>query len=321
MSTDKLRVLLVTTWRTACGVAETAAYLKESVEAVDPTIEIAPNADALDPMYTPENDLVHLNYHAALHSRWTPAWIRRVQEAGSKVLVTYHDSGVPNSDQCKSVCAAADYFIVHEPYDDLPAHGETLRMGVSGWPVPTDYLWRNTTRPILGTVGFPFPWKNYDELARLTAQLGWGLLLIAPTATQAQAEAWQRINPFVTVQRTFVDRDEVVAMLARCDATAFLYTCANTGQSGAILQGIAARKPVIALRSCRQFLALREDRLGFDAIHWADDFDDVRAMLLTMPIGVGPDAGIVALAEQESWKRVGARYAAIYRALAEGRQP
>lgn len=321
-----MNVLLVTTWKTDCGIAEHSALLKHATEAVD--IQILPYAEGLDPTVVvsredwinPRDAIVHLNYHAALHSRWAPEWIRRIQAYGVKVLVTYHDSGVPNSDQCKAVCAAADYFVVHEPYDDLPPNGEYLRMGVPALDDHVPYLGRERWKkaypdqPFLGSVGFPFPWKNYDELAKITAKVGWGLFLIAPRATSEQIDHWRSLNPYVVVRNDFLCRKEVVRLLHDCDATATMYTCANTGQSGAILQCIAARKPVFALETCRQFRALYMDPLANKYIRWCKDFTQFEQRLSNVQIG-RVDSGMVALAEQESWTTVGKRYAEIYRML------
>lgn len=315
-----IRVGLVTTWGTACGIAEHSAVLKQSVERLDPLVELVPMPEALDPDALEGSlavmDLLHLNYHAALHSRWTPERIARVQSLGIPVTVTYHDTGVPNSEQCQRIVDAADATIVHEPFDDLPAHKAVyIRMGVPDWPDTSIRQLRFRQRPVLGTVGFPFPWKNYDELCRVTAAAGWALQLIAPNHTASDKMRWESFNQHVEVY-DFVNRREAVELLAGCDATAFCYTCANTGQSGAILQGIAARKPVIAFSSaiCRQFRALYMDRLGRDTIRWADSFDHVREMLQTIQ-PARFDAGIVALAEQESWYRVAGRYLGIWRSL------
>lgn len=319
-----LRVRLVTTWETACGIAEHAAMLKAAVEGVDPAITIVPDAEALDPttLLLPAwrgtdpsvPSIVHLNYQAALHARWDAAAIRSLRAAGSRVIVTYHDTGVPNSDQCKAICDAADAVVVHEPCDDLPAAKVRYwRMGVPAAPMSGPSLLYD--RPYLGTVGFPFPWKCYDALARVTAANGWGLLLLAPTATPEQIAVWQTINPATIVCAAFLPQAEVIARLNACDATAFTYVCHNTGQSGAILQGIAARKPVIALRTCRQMRALAMDALGEEAICWAETFEDVGAYLRHLPLG-RMDAGIVALAHQERWDGpggLGERYAQLYR--------
>lgn len=331
-----MRTLIVSTWRTPCGIAEHTEMLMDAVRASgfqgpDDVYSVSP--ELLDPAapwpFIP--DVLHLNYHAALHSRWTPDTIAQVKALGCKVLVTYHDTGVPNSDQCKAVCEEADYFVVHEPVDDLPAHGEYLRMGVPEWTgrwvfdetvtLPRDPLLDPQypyvclgRRPVLGSIGFPFPWKCYDELAKVTRACGWGLLLIAPGATADDAKRWQQINPWLGVLPTFTHRSVAISLLAGCDATAFTYVCHNTGQSGAILQGIAARKPVFALETCRQFRALYADPLANKYIRWCSDFTQLAQRLSNVQLG-RVDCGIVALAEQESWTKVGARYAQIYRSL------
>jgi hypothetical protein len=334
MSTGKagrtLRVLLVTTWGTACGIAEHSMMLKAAVEGVDPAVEIVPEPEALNPftkLTLPGTfDVLHLNYQASLHSRWTPLVIQawKAEHPAVPVVVTYHDTGVPNSDQCKAICDAADAVVVHEPFDDLPVGKVRYwRMGVPAavdWVLPTLTLDLRLTRPVLGTVGFPFPWKCYDELCRVTAANGWGLLLLAPGATREQVQQWQTLNPYGQGFTQFLPQAEVIARLQACDATAFTYVGHNTGQSGAILQGIAARKPVIALRTCRQMRALALDPLGEETICWAETFEEVGGYLRHLPLG-RMDAGIVALAHQERWDGPGGRgeqYARLYREVCGG---
>jgi hypothetical protein len=308
-----MRVLLVTSWNAACGVSEHSRELKAAVEVADPTIRISPSTAALDPLagdWT-DVDLIHLNYHGALHSRWTPEVIAQVDRP---IVVTYHDTGVPNSDRCKAVCAAADAFVVHEPYDDLPGNGRYWRMGVPDRPAGVVSIGR---RPRLGSIGFPFPWKHFDLLAEITARLGWDLRLIAPTATEAQCTGWRQANPRTEVYRDFLPHDQALAYLAACDATAFPYVCHNTGQSGAILQGVAARKPVIAFSTCRQFRALYADPVGRRAIRWAETVEDLERHLFYLQLA-RVDPATVALAEQDSWTRLGQKYAALYREVVGG---
>lgn len=343
-----MKVLLVTS-EGACGIAEHSALLKAAVEAADPTIEIVANAEALDPMEVSLHgyDLVHLNYQAALHSRWRPDQIEYSRrEFKIPFVLTYHDTGVPNSDQCKALHAVADAFVVHEPAEDLPGaiywrqgvpamqprvvYGAdaSFRGGALALPVQPnrDFCFKQySAQPVLGTVGFPFPWKNYDLLATVTAAAGWALVLLAPTATPAQVSSWQRANPYTLVRTDFVPREAVVAHLAGCDASAFLYTCANTGTSGAIRQGLAARKPVLAAPPgvCRQFrdlaLAYGDPSTRSSPITWVVPEPD-RLVLALRQLAIGRvDPNVAFVAEQDSWARLGARYAGLYRKLHEGR--
>jgi len=316
-----MRVLLVTTWGTACGIAEHSAMLTDAVEQADPSIDMLPDVAALDPAHVDvtEVEVVHLNYHAALHSRWWPEHIAQLRRR-VPVVVTYHDSGVPNSDQCKAIVDAADAAVVHEPFDDLPAEKTRYwRMGVPEWTRPPQSL--RDDKPLLGTIGFPNAWKNYDALCDITKAAGWDLLLLAPGATVEQVAEWQRRQPEVIVHPEFVERAKAISLLAGCDATAFLYTCAFAGQSGALLLGIAARKPVLALSSCRQFRALYEDTLGHRAIRWYENFDQITfglELLASIPSTQKRDTHrIRQLAKKESWQRLGAKYAQLYREVAQ----
>lgn len=283
-----------------CGIAEHSAYLREALAPFD-DIQLRGNPASLDPAWlftttmSPMPQIVHLNYHAALHSRWQPQHVEDLQTHGIKVVITYHDTGVPNSQQCRDLYAVADAFVVHEPCKDLPkAH--YWRQGIPGRQLPYAYL--ETRRPIVGTVGFDFPWKNFSLLAEAAALAGWSHEIIGGTDQ-------------------FLPREDVVARLSGCDATAFLYNCHNTGTSGAIRQGIAARKPVIASRFPfgRQFRDLQEDDLGNRVITWVEPTLEQVVEALSR-VKIAPlDAGMVRLAERDSWARLGQKYAQLYRGL------
>lgn len=331
-----MKVRLVTTWNQPCGIAEHSAMLKEAVEAADPSIEITPDYGALDPFALDITgaDVLHLNYHAALHSRYTPDVIAEIQrETRLPVVVTYHDtigeispaelraSGDHRLDRLEQLSQIADALVVHESCEGLGIDdGEDHHYWRMGVPAPLSPLqrlplaWRD--QPILGSIGFPFPWKNVEQLALITRRIGWALLLIAPGVTPAQADEWRRLNPDVTIFPAFLPRAHALSLLSACDATAFPYTGGGTGQSGAILQGIAARKPVIALSTCRQFRALYFDPLGREAIRWCSDFEELAYALRTISIE-RCDPGIVALAEQDSWAKLGHKYATLYHTVSQ----
>src|SRR5258708_36907813 len=94
-----LKALLVTTWNIPCGISEHSAYLKASVEAADLGIEITPSPIALDPSIWSLNTIpggphiIHLNYHRALHSRWTAEMTKTVKiSSGLPLVITFHDT-------------------------------------------------------------------------------------------------------------------------------------------------------------------------------------------------------------------------------------
>lgn len=329
-----MRVTLVTTWDRACGISEHSFYLKQALEQADPTLQITVERDlhphavlvqrGLDDPDTPAPDWpdwIILNYHAALHSQWHPEHVQHVQARGAKVLVIYHDSGVPSTNQCLDLYRVADAFVVHEHCPDLPK-AIYLRQGVpeavSPWWHPrgtAQGCWPGL-RPIVGSIGFPFPWKHYDLLADASEMAGWALLLIAPGATADQVNHWGALNPHSEILTHFMDRHYALAYLTGCDATAFLYGTMNAGTSGAIRQGIAVRKPVIAseVAACRQFRDLVEDPVGRRAIQWVGDLsvDGVARALAGLTLGVDPR--VVHLAHQDRWGVYGARVAQVLRA-------
>ena len=323
-----MRVLLVTSWNTphGCGIEAHSRYLIDAVSQADPTITFVPSEEALDPKWAMNvvkvYDVVHLNYQAALHSRWTPQAITDLKEQFPqvKVLVTYHDTGVPNSDQCKGVIAASDAAVVHEAFDDLPK--EKTHYWRQGVVEPNGELgrrsWFWSARPTVGTVGHDFGWKNIDKLCELAKEVGWGVVFCTPQELSDERLAQLKaLNPWVRVH-SGLNVHTTIATLHECHVTAFLYVTHNTGTSGAIRLGIAARKPIIALRTCRQFRDLAEDLdnpLGRRVINWCDTMEDVRFKLRSLTLG-SFDAGICALAEQESWVHLAKKYANLYRQLA-----
>lgn len=331
-----MKVLLVTSVG-ACGIAEHSQMLMASVAAADPSIQIHSTGGVLEPraICTNDYDIVHLNYHAGLHSQWTPDEVRRVQNTrrnstttGTKVLITFHDTGVPNSSQCLNLYEVADTFVVHEPCEDLP-EAHYWRQGIPAARGAIQYGGRSRTekidycfkaywsQPVLGSVGFPFGWKGFDLLAQATARAGWALLLMTPRATPEDIERWTLWNPDSLIIPTFEPAETVVSHLSGCDATAFCYACANTGTSGAIRQGIAARKPVIASEfpAGRQMRDLQTDDLGSRVITWINP--DLTSLTRALSeVRIAPiDAGMVALATQDSWKSVGEKYARLYASL------
>ncbi len=213
--------------------------------------------------------------------------------------------------------------MVHEPCEGLPKQ-ILIRQGVPAAQSPYQYGPHKQygAQPILGTGGFAFPWKGFNELADVTAQCGWAYLVCSNNATEADEARWKASNPATLVIRGFLSTEALVSHLTGCDATAFCYACANSGTSGAIRLGLAARKPLIAFAGCRQFRDL--SRFDWydppplpldDRIRWCYGFDSLPQVLEQIPLQ-RVDPGIVAIAERDSWVRQGQKYAVIFQGLA-----
>lgn len=336
-----MNILAVSTYNTACGIADYCEQVKHAIEAVDPVHQVTPFTDLspaglLGPVVPQDFDILWLNYHAALHAAWDADAVRAAQKRGWKVAITYHDTYPENSDKCRALHAAADGFIVHEPVTDLPG-AVLIRHGIPAAASPWHYTTRGPrydpvdagpmerccfkaydTQPVLGTVGFNFPWKNFDRVAEATGRLGWALAVLSNNATEEDARRWASSNPDILIVREFLPQALAIGYLAGCDATLFAYECANAGTSGAIRQGIAARKPVLAF-PCRQFDDLRgaEEELGFNVITWLTrGWHDLPEALSTVSIGrVHP--AVMALAHTDGWPQQARKYLAVFEAARE----
>lgn len=290
-----------------------------AVGDADSLINQTVDAESLNPQDCFANwdsyDLTVLNYHRALHSRWTLDRVKALKEL-SKVVVVMHDTfGENPPDQLsQDLCKEASAFIVHEPCVGLEG-AIYWRMGVPEFNgLDAAVSLQHFQRPILGTIGFNFPWKNWNELAKITKRTGWGFLICCPEMSHEDEQSLRDLNPWLDIRRDLSTSD-AISVLHTCDATAFTNVCGNSGQSAAILMGIAARKPVIALSTCRQYRGIYQDPLGKRTIRWAESFEEVEAHLTVLDIGSRFDTGIVALAEQESWQGLGQKYSALYRSL------
>lgn len=301
-----MRILAVTSWGGACGIANYAEMLRDHLPA---DIEFVPCSEALDPLACQQDaDIIWLNYHRGLHSRWTPSC---VQALNKPCVITFHDTygEAPPDALTVALHDLADAFIVHEPCEGLPKQ-ILIRQGVLGWQEAWQF---DERRPLLGTCGFNFPWKNFDRLCQVTAEAGWAIYIQSNNATAEDEARWRALNPHLHTDRAYLTGPQIVSRLAGCDATAFPYECANSGTSGAIRLGIAARKPVLAFSGCRQFRDLKDD-FKPPQIRWCTDFDDLQFRLQRVPIQ-RCDPGVVYLAERDSWVRHGQRYADVFKSV------
>lgn len=323
MTPRRKDAVLVGPYGGQCGIGQYAEYLWENLRANDPGLKVDTEPD-LHPQAVLKLEtlprVVILNYQAALLSQWHPAHIKEVQTRGAKVLTIWHDSGVPNSDQCKAICAASDHFILHEPYEDLPAHGTYLRQGVPAWEDPA-YFWylrQQQVRegkwwfeqPVVGTVGLSLGYRNIDLLCKASYEAGWGVLVVASKATDDEVTNWTCYNPAAVIIREFLPKEHLVSYLAGCDATAQLTVTNNAGTSGAIRQCLAARKPLIAFKS-RQFRDL-EDEL---AIQWLDDGSINGVADALENSAMWDRLPIVRLAHRDSWTRAATVFGRLIRDL------
>jgi len=304
-----LKVLLVTSPNEACGIREHSELLKRYCPQVEHIItgpEVFTVAAGCD--------LVMIDHHAALHSQWTPEAVG-ILGLSMPVLVTQHDTfetvGIMSE---RGLPIFTGPVITHEKVSGYK-NALFLRQGVLG-------LDRAPAEPLafpnrVGTVGFDFPWKNFDLLAKVTKRLGLQCLIISPGMTKERVKELRAINPDTFVQTGFQPAEFVVSQLAECLATAFLYQCGNSGTSGAIRLGLSARRPVVAFQ-CRQF----KDLAGEGAVKFAASEQDLIEFLGVLKVSQSlQEAYSLAAkiqADTDSWENRGRDYWGVYKTLVGG---
>lgn len=332
-------VLFVTSPNPECGIWEHGEMLREALERVAPEFSlttIGPEEGlriSRNPGALWDYHLVVVNHQANLHAAWTPHVTRELmtpERAGMPVVVIQHDTfetreimlgrGLPD------FVGACSRLIVHERVGNLAFPGvHYIRQGIYTPiaelppPAPPAAL-SPAVRPTVGTVGFPFPWKNYDLLCKCARAAGWNVLLIAPGATVEQCVEWQGIfegaESTLEIVPQFLPREEVMQRLAACQATAFLYQTGNSGTSGAIRMGFAARRPVIAFKN-RQVLDLLATAVGRRAAMWCESEDAVVQALQELAgdaeTWIARQSWAAVLAEAESWDRQAVEIAGVFR--------
>lgn len=309
-----VRVLLVTSSRERCGIAEYGSMLTEAMRKTHPDVEfrpVGPNADAaldfVDSLAGTDAafDLVHVNHQAALHSSWATDHIAEIRTRFCPVVVTHHDTferlQILVDRGYSFFLDVANHVVIHEPMQ-LTSHGPWTYLRQ---PIPTATLSPMQHLPLtVGSVGFDFPWKNFPVLRDTADRAGW------------------RVDIFGG-DNDWVQRDVAIARLAGCHATAFLYQTGNSGTSAAIRLGLATRRPVIAF-PCRQFRDLCEadEPEVRDAVLWVRSEEE----LLTTLERLAKDAGgwcvisdrVAWLAKHDSWANGSEVYYQIYeRVLSE----
>jgi glycosyltransferase involved in cell wall biosynthesis len=244
-------VWLLTNLHEKCGVAEYGRDLRDELAkyyrlVVDDSLE--------------KVDLVLVNWHNA---RLTvePQHVRNWQRKGAKVVIILHNSfsGIRIGSADKDILATADAVVAHEPmvFDVAPKRFFYIKHGL-----PVVELYKKC-EDMIGTAGFPFPWKRMELVADVAKRLGVKCLIIAPKHEETDTEMLDQIEkymaPWVTIIREWLPKEKVVQLLSRCKLNIFWFQekslADQLGQSGSVLMGVAAGRPMI-LSNYRKFRVL-----------------------------------------------------------------
>jgi len=266
-----IRVGLVTNWQEACAVAEYANSLVTHVDDPEVEFKIITRPLTFERIMNEARDVDVLHFNVAwwLFDGITGDQWRAFRKRGKRVLITLHESYEPEIRSLGGLGPAADAIVVHEePSDGLawPEGFYYIPQGirlVEGLP-----KWNRLDREAykLGTLGFPFWWKNYRLTAKVARKLGLGFMFLMgkPKSDKVDLDAITQeileIHPEAEIVTGWQPYDYMVRRLSECVATVFPYNEAAKiyGVSAGVRMGMAAQRPIIVSKHAQQFKDLKK---------------------------------------------------------------
>lgn len=235
---SKIKVALVNSPVIECGLAE---YGRDLALELLKEFDLSVYARTEDQLR--DEQVVVINWHPA-RINVNAQIVSQLKQGGRKViLIEQNYSGGPCHD------FGNDLTVGHEPmYCEPPP---LFRCILHGIPEVEDLPAVSAER-MIGIAGFPFPWKGYETIAAEAKYFGVKCRMIAPRSDQMNTDGYlsglqNYLGPQADVYRQWVEKREVIRMLAECTATMFYFWGPgdDSGQSGSVRMGLAAKRPVI----------------------------------------------------------------------------
>lgn len=304
-----MRVAFVTSSDLKCGIAEYGRNLMKHLPEVQ--WKVVGHRSIVADLNGPERyDIVHVNYEPGL---FPPNVLGYVLQFGAKRLLTLHTS--QSGDNRSGITEAFHKTIVHEQCVNLTMPGTRFVHIAMGLPVQAEGAQAQLPPVDVGSVGFPFPWKGFPQVAAAAYQLKLSCGLIMPDSPHIDYRLAENAcraacpEKLVTVSK-WVSEPDVLASLKNCRVNVFAYQGANVGISGAVRMGMASGQPIVLTR-CRQFCDLfaYEDEIEFvNSPHPNDIAQGIQRVLAN---GKRPRRVL----QDMSWKNSADKYLEVYRSL------
>lgn len=305
-----MKVGLVTAWTDRCGLSECSRNIVKNVPGVDFKI-ISETDDQSMLEGTRDCDIVHISYEFNL-CLMSPKGIKALNKP---VVMTYFNSN-PNSNLFDLTDACNKIVVLEPSADDDP------RFVYIPMAIPSGYQATKEPENLVGTIGFPFPWKCMDEISRAAHQIGMGFLGIMPAhpwmdtsnCLQMQQKA-RAANPQSEIYTEWLEFDDVMQQLNRCKVLCFAHRENNetSGISSATRYGLATGRPVVMTR----FTMYRDLFPYNDEIYFMDMKGDTLQLAELLKLAAEGKHYPKRLLEDFSWKTAGEKYLKIYQELAK----
>lgn len=304
-----MKILLVTTWNERCGIAE---YAKNLVKNCDVEFSVLspsflPSTFISANGFDPEADIVHINYEPGLFPYLTSGLLYAIAAKQRTVMTLHTSTAASNS---TPLTRAFHKVIVHERTPDNFVH---IPHGIVDYPVKK--LLENEMIPYIGTFGFPFPWKGFAEVTEAAKNIGLHAKVIAAESphwdVHTVAKHLRTIDPDVAIETDYLSQGLIIEILSRCAVNVFAYQGSNSGISGAVRSGLAARRPIVLSR-CRQFRDLFDYE---DEITFIEDTNPSAIYHGILQALGNPTKVPNRVLEDMSWTKAGKMYKDVYEGL------
>lgn len=253
-----MKIWLFSNLHLNCGIGEYGRDLAAELRkwGNDVTLSIGPRVPA---------EIVLVNWHnGRIHV--TPYDVKKWQSEGSKVVIILHNSwsGAELGPENLDILACADVVVAHEPMKFKP---EPKRFCYIKHGLTTVENLPEVQCESVGTAGFPFQWKRTDLVACVAKELGIKCRIAAPRHDSEPTDPYVsgiagHLGPLGDIRREWMPKENVIRLLASCTMNIFWYESRNQmdelGQSGSVLMGVAAGRPMIISRH-RKFRVLIEE--------------------------------------------------------------
>lgn len=300
-----MKVGLVTGWAERCGLTECSKNIIRNVPGVEFKVIEEPYDQAmLDG--TRDCDIVHIAYEFnVVHI--SPEGIKALNKP---VVMTYFTSLPENN--LSALTDACDRIVVLEPTKDTDSRFVYIPMAI-----PEGYVATQEPENLVGTIGFPFPWKKMPEIARAAQMAGMGYLGIMPShpwmdtpnCIKQQIECRQ-VNQHAEVFTEWLSIEEVMKQLGRCKVVCFAHreNDQTWGISSSTRYGLATGRPIVMTR----FTMYRDLFPYEDEIHFVDMGVNTEQLADALKTAEVKPKRVL---QDFSWKTAGEKYLDIYNEL------
>ena len=309
-----MHVLMSTTWKEKCGIAE-YAYNLSSHMTTDVALSIVHVSEGWEKTCHRAHEVganvVHFNYEPGILGWLSPGQVLHLRNVGFKTVLTLHTSREAANQT--ALTNAFDKVVVHEECRET-RNGSTnfvhIPMGVPVGPKT------NIRNGYVVSVGFPFGWKNFPVVAQVARNLGKRCIIVMPDSGHCAYAPVKmqclQAHPECEFITDWMSQEETLRLMAECDVSVFAYAGANYGISGAVRLGVGAWRPVV-ISSCRQFHDLRKyDGKGIFVAGGCSTGDIEAATRRALE---GDGSGALEAINDMNWIRTAKMYEELYRAL------